>query len=60
MDEKLIVEGFNRWLEERIGNPAGFEETAAIIEGHLREKSDGREPTYGERCLACLKKYSIT
>ena len=60
MKPEEIVKGFNRWLEEQINNPEDFEKTAELIETHLREKNEGKEPTYGERCLACLEKYSNT
>ena len=58
MKPEEIVKGFNNWMDECINNPENFEKNAQLIEAHLQEKDEGKEPTYGERCLACLTKYA--
>ena len=57
MKDTDIVKGFNAWMDESINDPKKFGETSETIKQHLLEKSNGEEPSYGDSCLATLKKY---
>lgn len=48
---------FNRWMDDYTKNPDAFEGTQASALEFLRDKLDGREPTYGERCAAIFQEY---
>lgn len=48
---------FERWMDDYTRNPGAFRDTQASALEFLRDKLDGREPTYGERCAAVFQKY---
>ena len=58
MERQKRIVGFNRWMDEYIKNPDGFLKTQTLIKGHLQERADGEEPTYGELCEATLTHYA--
>ena len=58
MTDEEIIAGFNGWIEQGMKDPEGFEAIDSVKSKHLEEKAEGKPASYGERCLACLKKYS--
>jgi len=58
MEKEQMVKGFNGWMDEYIKNPKGFLETQGIIKTHLSERTQGKNPTYGELCQATLTHYA--
>ena len=56
--EELVAKAFNRWLDDDYEkNPEKFEHTWATVRRHLKEKSAGEEPSYGESCVEILNRY---
>lgn len=49
-----IAGAFNEWLDEYERNPERFEIELVTLRRHLAERTLGREPTYGELCVAKL------
>ena len=56
MNDKWAA-AFNRWMDDFVNDPGKFESTTADALNHLRERIDGREPTFGERCAATFDAY---
>lgn len=52
------VRAFNRWMDDYINHPEKFEAEHQSIMRHLEEKKKGKQPTYGEQCMALLIHYS--
>lgn len=53
----IVAKAFNRWLDEYENHPENFEQEWATMRRHLKEKADGVEPTYGEKCVGMLNRY---
>lgn len=58
LTKEKIIKGFNKWLDEFINNPEAFSTDEEERIAHLQARNEGKEPDYGERCFACLEKYS--
>lgn len=56
MDEKSAA-AFNLWMDDFTNNPDAFANTTVNALRHLRERSDGREPTYGEEAATTYAAY---
>ena len=54
---EILAKAFNRWLDEYENHPENFEQQWATIRRHLKEKAEGVEPTYGEKCVGMLNFY---
>jgi hypothetical protein len=48
---------FNQWQDDYTNNPDGFEDTTKTALNHLRERLDGKEPTYGQSAAATFQAY---
>lgn len=55
--DAALAAAFNTWMDEYVNHPERFSDTTADALKHLRERTDGREPTYGEVSAATLKAY---
>lgn len=53
-----MAAAFNAWLESYIEHPDEFRTIEAEIADAIAEASDGRIPSYGERCVATLKRFA--
>lgn len=47
-----MVLAFNTWMEDYCDNPERFQKTSNSVIKFLKEKLEGREPSYGETCTA--------
>lgn len=58
MDEhEKSAAAFNLWMDEYVNHPDRFQSTTASALQHLREKLDGRAPTYGESTAVTYAEY---
>jgi len=55
-DEDL-AHAMNLWMQDYIDHPEKFYHNHTSIVEFLKEKNGGREPTYGESCVATLRGY---
>ena len=51
------AKAFNDWMQDFVNNPEKFTSTTAGALKFLRDRSVGREPTYGEECAVCFQAY---
>lgn len=51
------AKGFNQWMDDYTNNPKAYEAIELTAIAHLREKLQGREPTYGESAAATFSEY---
>jgi len=58
MKKEKMVAGFNAWMDEYINHPEKFNRRWESIRKHLSEKSNGEEPSYGQRCEVALSHYA--
>ena len=56
MSEKYAA-AFNAWMDDFVNNPEKFESTTKAALGHLRERLNGKPPTYGETSAATFEAY---
>lgn len=56
MSDKYAA-AFNAWMDDYVNNPEKFESTTKSALDHLRERMDGRPPTYGETSAATFEAY---
>lgn len=55
MTNEQAAAAFNSWMDEYINHPERFEREWEAVVTFLKERSGGREPTYGERCVEYLE-----
>jgi hypothetical protein len=48
---------FNRWMDHFTKEPENFSDGYSDALQHLREKLDGKEPTYGQECAELIERY---
>ena len=48
---------FNAWMEDYMNNPQAYEDSHDSAVRHLKEKLNGKEPSYGAVCAEVLVKY---
>jgi hypothetical protein len=56
-DQTSSAAAFNMWMDDFVNDPESFQSTTASALEHLREKLDGRAPTYGESSAATYAAY---
>lgn len=56
MNEKYAA-AFNQWMDDFVNHPDKFQSVTETALTHLREKLDGRPPTYGESSAATFEAY---
>lgn len=57
MTNEEMVLAFNTWMEDYCGNPERFQKTSTSAIEFLKEKLEGKEPSYGESCVALMNEY---
>lgn len=55
MERSDIVKALNMWMQKYIDNPKEFEAEFQTVMEFLADSSAGKEPTYGEECLAYME-----
>jgi hypothetical protein len=55
--EAALARAFNAWMDEYVNHPERFSSTTEDALRHLRERVEGRAPTYGEVSAATLRAY---
>lgn len=58
MNNAQMVKCFNEWMRRFIDEPDAFAREFTAVNEFLKDKADGREPTYGEACAAYMQKLS--
>ena len=58
MNDATMAKAFNEWMREYTEDPDSFQSEWASVREFLAETADGREPSYGEQCVALLKRYA--
>ena len=53
---EITADHFNVWMDEYINHPEKFDLDWQTVLEHVTEKALGHENTYGENCMAYLKK----
>ncbi len=56
MERNRLVQLFNAWMQKYIDHPEDFDAEFQSVVGYLKDKNEGREPSYGESCTAYLEK----
>lgn len=56
MSEKYAA-AFNAWMDDFVNNPERFGSITKTAIDHLRERLDGKPPTYGESAAATFEAY---
>ena len=54
MNNVQMVKCFNEWMRRFINEPERFEREFQSVNDFLREEAEGREPSYGETCVAYM------
>lgn len=57
MTNEEMVLAFNTWMEDYCDNPERFQKTSYTAIEFLKEKLEGKEPSYGETCTALMNEY---
>jgi hypothetical protein len=55
MDRKTMSAAFNEWMRRYTEEPERFEASFQSVMKFLAERSDGKEPTYGETCAEFME-----
>ncbi|WP_419900663.1 hypothetical protein [Roseomonas sp. USHLN139] len=58
MDDVLMAEAFNLWMQDYTENPAAFEAEFNTVGQFLTDLHAGRMPSYGETQVETLKRYA--
>lgn len=53
---KVSEQDFNNWMQDYIDNPGKFDRDWQSVSEFLANKALGNPVTYGDRCIAYLKK----
>ncbi|KKM82659.1 hypothetical protein LCGC14_1317250 [marine sediment metagenome] len=53
---EAAVSAFNEWMRQYTEEPEKFRHTVREVQEFLEAQNSGREPTYGERCVATLER----
>jgi hypothetical protein len=56
MNRQQIIDGLNYWMDDYIDNPDRYGNDYEAVSAHLRERNEGREPSYGEVGLALMER----
>jgi hypothetical protein len=48
MTQKQAARALNEWMQRYIDDPMAFQAQFQTVTEYLREKNDGKEPSYGE------------
>jgi len=50
-----MAQAFNEWMRRYIETPENFQREFKAVQAFVREKAEGKEPTYGESCAAYME-----
>lgn len=53
----IYAAAFNMWQDDYLNNPQAYESAYDTALNHLKEKLEGKEPTYGNICAKMLQEY---
>ncbi|MCP3017988.1 hypothetical protein [Cupriavidus basilensis] len=57
VDVAKLAQAFNQWMDDYTKNPDAYRDVSTSALEFLRERLDGKEPTYGDECAAVLIEY---
>lgn len=57
MSRAAVAKAFNQWMDEYTKDPDKFEATHKTAMAFLNDRIEGKEPSYGEECVAILDAY---
>ena len=57
MSKEDMVVAFNNWMQDYIDDPERFEKTSSSAIRFLKEKLNGKDPSYGEVCAELMFEY---
>lgn len=60
MNRELMASCFNEWMRRFTENPRGFQQEFETVGAFLRERAEGREPSYGEISTAYMAELATT
>jgi hypothetical protein len=55
MSKAEVAAAFNEWLRQYTNDPEAFKHTVSVLKEFLADLSGGREPGYGDQCIAFLE-----
>ena len=55
MEKDKMVLAFNEWMRRYTESPEEFEREWKTVSQFLQESGDGKEPSYGQECVAYLE-----
>lgn len=55
VERATVAQLFNMWMQKYIDHPEEFEAEFLTVMEYLAESTDGKEPTYGEQCVAYME-----
>ncbi|WP_100961040.1 hypothetical protein [Bosea sp. FBZP-16] len=55
MDTNKVAAAFNEWMRRYTEDPAAFDAEFQTVGRFLAEQAEGKEPSYGDRCVAMLE-----
>lgn len=56
MDKAKLAKAFNEWMRRYTDTPEQFDREWQTVAEFLKDKAEGREPSYGETCAAYLER----
>jgi hypothetical protein len=56
MDKQQLVKAFNEWMRQYTEDPSAFNHIWQTVNEYFAEVSAGKEPSYGDTCVAFLEK----
>lgn len=58
MNQEIMSQAFNAWMDDYTKDPDAFQSMERAAMQHLNEKLDGEVPSYGQACSALLAEYA--
>jgi len=55
MDTTQLAAAFNKWMDLFTNHPEQFAREFQSVSAYLKEKAEGKEPSYGKECAAFLE-----
>lgn len=55
LSKAKLAKAFNEWMRRYVEEPEAFEAEFRSVGAFLKDRAEGREPTYGEHCAAYLE-----
>ena len=48
---------FNQWMDDYVNDPKAYRDILEVAEEHLKERLEGKEPSYGDVQAATFREY---